>query len=1060
MAGSPRFEVEIGASTADLKKGLQEARQELLKFQKEIRSVRPNIKVSNVFDPSSVEGMRSKLKALTTQYNSLSETQRNSKSVQSNLVAEIKRLQAETDKATSAVRKQRTETQGATGSYREAQQRLTALGKSIREAKGGFDSSNPAIQKQIQQYRLLNEQLKQFDARMGNFQRNVGNYPSAMGALSAVAPGISQLAGKGGGYIGLALGAAQAFKSVSAFDDGLKNVQKTTGLTKKETEDLGQEFVKLSKELQVVSADSLAGYATVAGQLGVKGTQNILAFTEALAKLETASDISGEQGGAEIARLLTLTDGGVQNVKQFGNEIVNLGNNFAATESEILGNATRIAQSTGVYKLGRESVLAYATATKSVGVEAELVGSTIGRTLGTIEGLSRSTKGAAELTKLLGGTQAELQKRFKESSSQVLTEFIGALNKIDKSGGSVNATLERLGINAIRDKTVLGSLATNGFNVLTDAINKTREAGNAMDQEFELGSTKISKQVGRIKIAFDNLVLSIEQGTGLIGKLSVGLADIFATTLDGFSSIVSSKSFKEFFARMSQLSGNQTLSLASGAVGDRIRAEQTNPNGRPRTQLERAVAKSVKGFSEASEEEKLLRIRKQTEAVNARVAEYKAQSDKENLERLTLQSAILAEMNKDYYGHLKAKQKIAAIDSESESKKTKGKSQADIIKEATEAIKNGQIEALRGVDGEMAKIDKKWDAILEKVNKISNVGLKKQQLELAATGRAAEKYAKFLDLFAKDKVSFGQQRGGNIYRNVPTTLTGGTRATAPSTLPGLARMQERYRIINLPKQDDELSKYMQRTLRQGFSSALTGVIDSFSEIGNKSLEIEKKYIELRANASADQIEALKKMERLERKINSGLTSTLNSLVGSLSSLGTRTLSSAVGEGFSTGDFKQLNKLFKGDNAAIGYGSLASSLGGVISGVSKSNAGKTLGNVVSLAGTGAAIGSVIPGIGTAIGAVAGAIVGAVSGILNGAQQKKERELQNLQLLEAKKQTALQNRIAALSYASSIIGQQSSMGVITSIDRNAYGGLVATINGQQIDLVLTRYKNSRG
>src|SRR5690606_41390540 len=106
--------------------------------------------------------------------------------------------------------------------------------------------------------------------------------------------------------------------------------------------------------LQVVSTDKLLEYATIAGQLGVKGRADILAFSESLAMLETASNISGEEGGAQIARMLTLVDGGVQNVKAFGDEIVNLGSNFAATEKEILENDTQISQNVGIYKIGRQ----------------------------------------------------------------------------------------------------------------------------------------------------------------------------------------------------------------------------------------------------------------------------------------------------------------------------------------------------------------------------------------------------------------------------------------------------------------------------------------------------------------------------------------------------------------------------------------------------------------------------------------------------------------------------------------------------------------------------------
>lgn len=53
----------------------------------------------------------------------------------------------------------------------------------------------------------------------------------------------------------------------------------------------------ISRSLKTVDSSKLPDYATVAGQLGVKGSAKILAFTEALAKLEAASNISGEEGG-------------------------------------------------------------------------------------------------------------------------------------------------------------------------------------------------------------------------------------------------------------------------------------------------------------------------------------------------------------------------------------------------------------------------------------------------------------------------------------------------------------------------------------------------------------------------------------------------------------------------------------------------------------------------------------------------------------------------------------------------------------------------------------------
>lgn len=454
----------------------------------------------------------------------------------------------------------------------------------------GYEALRKKSEGLVAQTQLLDRGIKKIDATLGIHYRNVGNYGEALELISPQIANINQhlqvfgtslddLATKPGaikevgaaflsigkGILGFVLSPIGLFitalgalfmlfkgnkQTVIDFNNGLLNVGKTTGLEGKALQALADDIVGLSRALKTVSTDKLLEYATVAGQLGVKGSQNILAFTEALAKLETASDIKGEEGGSEIARLLTLTDGGVQNIKAFGDEIVNLGNNFAATENEILSNATKIAQSTGVYKVGRQEVLAFATATKSVGVEAELVGSTMGRTLGTLEKVIRSGKGLGTVLKLVGGTQAELSKRFREDASGVLIDFIGGLNRTGKSAADFNKSLEAVGITAIRDQAVLGSLASNGFDILTDALTNVKDATGAMDAEFETASGKIVNQSARIGIAWDNMVLSIENGSGAIGVASVAVVGFFAEILEGITNVVTSNSWGEFFTRI------------------------------------------------------------------------------------------------------------------------------------------------------------------------------------------------------------------------------------------------------------------------------------------------------------------------------------------------------------------------------------------------------------------------------------------------------------------------------------------------------------------------------
>lgn len=180
------------------------------------------------------------------------------------------------------------------------------------------------------------------------------------------------------------------------------------------------------------------------------------------------------------------------------------------------------------------------------------------------------------------------------------------------------------------------------------------------------------------------------------------------------------------------------------------------------------------------------------------------------------------------------------------------------------------------------------------------------------------------------------------------------------------------------------------------------------------------------------------------------------------------LTGGLTEVMSTVFSKQLGDAIQGAFGSEGLGSKgtygaagAAILGSIISGSTKrtSTGGQALGGALAGAGTGAAIGSVVPGIGTAIGAAAGAIIGALGGILSASSAKKSEKAQEAMLAEQRKQTALLERQNALAYASSIIGQMTAGGVVTGVMRDAFGQLVATVKGSDLQFVLQRAGGSR-
>lgn len=124
---------------------------------------------------------------------------------------EITRLNLERRKEKDAIDKAKNSLTVANGSYDEAQKKLTALGRAIKSAEGGFRSTDPAIKAQIAEYRKLNDELKKFDAQLGNHQRNVGNYE---GALEKVSSTLDRIIPGFGQFQGILKGAAQGFNAL------------------------------------------------------------------------------------------------------------------------------------------------------------------------------------------------------------------------------------------------------------------------------------------------------------------------------------------------------------------------------------------------------------------------------------------------------------------------------------------------------------------------------------------------------------------------------------------------------------------------------------------------------------------------------------------------------------------------------------------------------------------------------------------------------------------------------------------------------------------------------
>lgn len=166
---------------------------------------------------------------------------------------------------------------------------------------------------------------------------------------------------------------------------------------------------------------------------------------------------------------------------------------------------------------------------------------------------------------------------------------------------------------------------------------------------------------------------------------------------------------------------------------------------------------------------------------------------------------------------------------------------------------------------------------------------------------------------------------------------------------------------------------------------------------------------------------------------------------------------ASGKSFAASTATAGATLSKGVAGALAAVSVA---GGLISGATSktSTVGQGIGGFLSGAGTGALTGFTVGGVpGAVVGGIVGGVIGGISGIISAGNAKKAEELQKAQLAEQQKQTSLLQQ--QLAYTASVIGRVTAEGTLTQISIDAYGKLVATLSGKDIQLALDRTAKSR-
>lgn len=326
--------------------------------------------------------------------------------------------------------------------------------------------------------------------------------PAAGGVIQSFSWMSSFAAGAGSGFavLGASIGAvgvslATASNIARSFEDAFTAVSKTVDGTQEQINALRQELIGMTKEIPL-TFEELSSIAAVGGSLGIP-IEQMGKFTNTVAKLSVAVDgLSGEQAATMLAKIGTVTGEGTANIDKMGSTLVALGNNFAATEGEILDFTNRIAASGTTLGVGSAELMAVSTAFTSLGLSAERGATAFSGSVNKIAvAVAGSTKELKDIALVSGMSVEQFKKSWWEDAFWTLIKFSEGLAK---SWNEVKNIVDIFWTGAGEIETLQKLGREDGLLILKDALKTARHEANLMAGEVSALDKEAEKRFGTL----------------------------------------------------------------------------------------------------------------------------------------------------------------------------------------------------------------------------------------------------------------------------------------------------------------------------------------------------------------------------------------------------------------------------------------------------------------------------------------------------------------------------------------------------------------------------------
>lgn len=289
-----------------------------------------------------------------------------------------------------------------------------------------------------------------------------------------------------------------ALGMANEYEHAFARVRKTLDDGTLSAEETAQAFGTLNRELRGLALDipldlssEIAEIAALGGQMGIQRDE-ITEFTRVIGELGVTTTLSVEDAATQFARLSNIVGLPSSQFRNMADDLVHLGNNFAATEDEILRFSLRIAAAGEIVGFSESDILALASAMTAVGVPAERGGTAVQRTLIRMQkAVSQGTQHLDTFGRVSGMTAEEFAQAWQTDPARAFQSFIEG---VGRSGDAAFGILQNTELANERTIQSLLSLANAGdlFGYSLDTVaESTGAAAREADIFFDTTTSKL-----------------------------------------------------------------------------------------------------------------------------------------------------------------------------------------------------------------------------------------------------------------------------------------------------------------------------------------------------------------------------------------------------------------------------------------------------------------------------------------------------------------------------------------------------------------------------------------